>query len=268
MYASLLLKLFGEDSFRDMLEAPTTLVPPHGGKTHRLQSDREGHVWVTDILGVTIKNGWDFERVCRIVHERRSRISPNGVLEYLHSHAKDSEGSAQSKKRENLMKMPIHPLSHVVLSIEATERSDREKRRTLTIVALASGVVPRLGDGDELLLRSSVAASLRRGISVCQKTLSAMQHVLLSVAAAKDFHTFRHSRLTYLLQHALTKSDVIVLVIGVPTSFEEQERSSHLLNIGKRVVKKASKARVSNLLVGGGNQHFGKGVYLKSSAWR
>ena len=183
----------------------------------------------------------------------------------MHDHAEEDANSAQRRKRESTLQLPIHPRSHIILSIEAVERSDREKRRALTIVALASGVVPRSKDGDEALLRSSVASSLRRGISVCQKTLSAMQHVLLSIAAAKDFHTFRHSRLTYLLQRPLTKSDVIVLLIGVPTSLEEQERSSHLLNIGKRVIKKASKARVNSLLVTGHHSNRRKGANL---AWR
>jgi len=146
--------------------------------------------------------------------------------------------------------------------------NDMAQRRTFTVVIMASGVVPQMQGEDELMLRSSIAASLRRGISVCQKTLSAMQHVLLSVASAQSFHAFRHSKLTYLLQHSLTSSDAVVLVIGVPTALREQERSAYLLNVGKRVAKNASKARVNNLLVSGQHARRGKMRGFKPNVWR
>ena len=67
------VEVIGEDGFRDLLEPPASVASPHVEKVHRLQSDSQGFVWVTDVMGVTIKSRWDFERVCRIVHERRSR---------------------------------------------------------------------------------------------------------------------------------------------------------------------------------------------------
>jgi integrase len=201
-------------------------------------------------------------------HRNANRLSSNGALEFLHDHADTDGDSGKKKMRERILQLPAHPLSHIILSVEAVGRSDNTKKRTFTVVVLASGVVPRMQGEDELLLRSSVAASLRHGISVCQKTLSAMQHVLLSVAAAQSFHAFRHSKLTYLLQHPLTSSDVVVLLLGVPTALAEQERSAHLLNVGKRVVKNASKARVNNLLVSGQHARRGRIRGMKASAWR
>lgn len=184
------------------------------------------------------------------------RISTKGTLEFLHDHADTSPSKVkrgvkgQSNSRNRVLHSAVHPLSHIVLTVEATNTFDSKQRRTFTVVVLASGVVPQLYGDDDPLFTSSVSADLRHGISVCQKTLSAMQHVLLSVAAAKEFHTFRHSRLTYLLQNALSSSDVLLIVIGVKTSLIDHERSAHLLNIGKRIFKSASKARVTSLLEG------------------
>ena len=67
------VEVIGEDGFRDLLESSASAKSLHRGKMHRVQSNSQGLVWVTDLVGVTIKSRRDFERVCRIVHERRSR---------------------------------------------------------------------------------------------------------------------------------------------------------------------------------------------------
>jgi hypothetical protein len=67
------VEIMGEDGFRDLLAPSNSTESPRREKAHRVQSDSHGFVWVTGLVGVTINSRSDFERVCRIVHERRSR---------------------------------------------------------------------------------------------------------------------------------------------------------------------------------------------------
>ena len=195
---------------------------------HVLQHDTSStgipNVWLTNMISVRIENAHDLNRVLNIIHSRRSRLNTEtGNVEYIN----DGSGSTtnemnEMKRKERITNLPIHPSSHIVITIEATSNPNATKHatkhatddatgdamgestatRTFTVVSLASGLLPSKVVLDTSDVASSIrmteqnAALLQKSISTCQTTLSSFQHVLLSVAGSENFHTFRHSKLT------------------------------------------------------------------------
>ena len=184
---------------------------------HVLQHDTSStgipNVWLTNMISVRIENAHDLNRVLNIIHSRRSRLNTEtGNVEYIN----DGSGSTtnEMKRKERITNLPIHPSSHIVITIEATSNPNATNHatddamgestatRTFTVVSLASGHLPSKIVLDTSDVTSSIrmteqnAALLQKSISTCQTTLSSFQHVLLSVAGSENFHTFRHSKLT------------------------------------------------------------------------
>ena len=153
------------------------------------------------MISVRINNLNDFQRVLTIAQARRSRMERRtGAREFIN----DGSTAATSEQRKNrIMVNPIHPTSHLVITIEATTPSSSRSSssaRTLTAVSLASGVLPSpAGPG-------WLKEELERSVALCQQTLTTFHRVMLSVASNENFHTFRHSKLTSLLQTPLLTS--------------------------------------------------------------
>merc|ERR1711865_865937 len=145
------------DAFRDVLQT-------NDQEEHVLQHDTSStgipNVWLTNMISVRIENAHDLSRVLNIIHSRRSRLNTEtGNVEYIN----DGSGSTtnEMKRKERITNLPIHPSSHIVITIEATSNPNATKHatnhatddatddamgestatRTFTVVSLASGLL-------------------------------------------------------------------------------------------------------------------------------
>jgi hypothetical protein len=131
-------------------------------------------------------------------------------------------------------------------------------------------------------MTEQAADHLRQLLAQCQKSLSSFHQVMLSIgkllppsmccccccprmnsltlissflthhsvlpASNENFHTFRHSKLTSLLQTSLLTSNDIFVCMGITNHINNRKQTLLLLNNGKKISKAASKSRVHTLL--------------------